>query len=187
MPRNSCSRIYSKTIKKINNMDLVNDKIPVKIKLDGGIMPQKKSKQAAAYDLYCPDNVNILSNRQVIDLKFKIEMPPYLKADIRPRSGYSAKGFELRYITKDGNEEKVMADIDVILGTIDSDYRGNVGVILKVHHIPVPIGNVGLCYIPKGERIAQMAFSFVPDAALFITESLDMSVDRGGGFGHTNE
>lgn len=166
---------------------MINGKIPVKIKLDGGMMPRKMSKQAAAYDLYCPGNVKILSNRQVVDLKFKMEMPPYLKADIRPRSGYSARGFELRYLTKDGTEGMVMADIDVILGTIDSDYRGNVGVILKVCHLPVPSGSVGLCYIPKGERIAQMAFSLVPNVALFQTEALDMSADRGGGYGHTNE
>lgn len=168
-------------------MDLINDKIPVKIKLEGGIMPQKKSIQAAAYDLYCPDDVEILYDRQVIDLKFKLEMPPYLKADIRPRSGYSAKGFELSYIAPDGNIGKVPADIDVLLGTIDADYRGNLGVILKVHHLPQPEYAKSFCYIPKGQRIAQMAFSFVPNVSLFKTESLDMSIDRGGGFGHTNK
>lgn len=169
-------------------MWIKQDKVPVKIQLlGGGIMPEKKSKQAAAYDLYCPENAPIVSNRQIIDLKFKMEMPPYIKADIRPRSGYSARGLDLCYITNDNVVKKVAADIDVLLGTIDADYRGNVGVILKVHHIPQLSEAKGTCYIAKGTRIAQMAFSFVPNAELSEVSELDMSADRGGGFGHTNK
>lgn len=158
----------------------------IKIKLEGGIMPKKQSKYAAAYDLYCPDAIKLLNNREVVDLKFSMEMPHNIKADIRPRSGYSAKGFEVSYITMDGKVKTVRADIDVILGTIDADYRNHVGVILKVNHIPQPSDIKGICFIPKGERIAQMVFSEVPPTELVEVEELDMTDDRGGGFGHTN-
>lgn len=159
----------------------------VKIKLEGGLMPKKQSKYAAAYDLYCPEDVNILLSRQVVDLKFSMEMPHNLKADIRPRSGYSVNGFELCYKSLIGEVKKVRADIDVILGTIDADYRNHVGVILQVRHIPQPDYINGFCYIPQGERIAQMVFSEVPPTELVEVDELDMTDDRGGGFGHTND
>lgn len=159
----------------------------IKIKLEGGIMPKKQSKYAAAYDLYCPYEVTILSDRQIVDLQFSMEMPHNIKADIRPRSGYSAKGFELSYLSFSGETKTIRADIDVLLGTIDADYRNHVGVILKVNHIPQPSDIKGLCFIPKGERIAQMVFSEVPPTELVEVEELDMTDDRGGGFGHTNK
>lgn len=159
----------------------------IKIKLDGGIMPKKQSKYAAAYDLYCPDDVEIWGGRQIVDLKFSMEMPSNIKADIRPRSGYSAKGLELSYMTTDGKIRTLRANADVLLGTIDADYRGSVGVILKTNHIPLPEKLHGLCYIPKGERIAQMVFSEVPTTELVDVNELDLTDDRGGGFGHTNE
>lgn len=163
-------------------MDLINDKIPVKIKLDGGIMPQKKSKFAGAYDLYCPEDTPIFLGRQIINLKFQLEMPPYFKADVRARSGYSSKGVDAAFFDGDSmSKERISAD--VILGLVDADYRGNVGVILKVDDFRC--GTDGW-YIPKGERIAQMAFTFVPNVDLLQADSLDMTDDRGGGFGHTN-
>lgn len=165
-------------------MDLVNDKIPVKIKLDGGMMPKKKSDLAGAYDLYCPEDTPIYLGRQIVNLKFQMEMPPYLKADVRPRSGYSARGFEVVHDICNGAKEKKLVSADVILGLVDADYRGNVGVILKLDYVQCE--ELKDFYIPKGERIAQMAFTFVPNVDLLQTESLDMSADRGGGFGHTN-
>lgn len=160
------------------------DKIPVKIKLDGGIMPQKKSVYAGAYDVYCPEDTPIHYGRQIINLKFQLEMPPYLKVDVRARSGYASKGFEVVYDRSDGTVDKILISADVILGLVDADYRGNVGVLLKVDMAQYT--DIKDCYIPKGERIAQMAFTFVPNVALLQSETLDMSVDRGGGFGHTN-
>lgn len=160
------------------------DKIPVKIKLDGGIMPQKKSKLAGAYDLYCPEDTPIHFGRQIINLKFQLEMPPYLKADVRARSGYSSKGFEAVYNDR-GILKKTLISADVILGLVDADYRGNTGVILKIDDHS--LDGSDNWYIPKGERIAQMAFTFVPNVDLLQADSLDMTDDRGGGFGHTNK
>lgn len=147
---------------------------------------RKSENPAAAYDLYCPVNTGIAANRQVVDLGFSMEMPHNIKADIRPRSGYSAKGFDLFYETRGGDTVRIKADIDVILSTIDLDYCNHVGVILKVNHIPQPSDIKGFCFIPEGERIAQMVFSEVPPTDLVEVDELDMTDDRGGGFGHTN-
>lgn len=162
----------------------LEDLLKVKIKLDGGIMPQKKSKYAGAYDLYCPEDTQLHFGRQIVNLKFQMEMPPCLKADVRARSGYSSKGFKVKAY-KDGTFYDLLLSADVILGLIDADYRGNTGVILKIDD--ERIKEYDYCYIPKGERIAQMAFTFVPNVQLLQSDKLDMTDDRGGGFGHTNK
>lgn len=166
-------------------MWIKTDKIPVKIQLlEGGIMPQKKSKQAGAFDVYCPEDTPIRQGRQIIPLRFRMEMPPYLKADMRPRSGYSSRGFELCYLSRDNIRYSCWVEADITLGLVDSDYRDEVGAILNVHKLP---GLANDYYIPKGERIAQMAFTYVPDVVLGEVDKLDMTDDRGGGFGHTNK
>lgn len=171
-------------------MDLVkldmSSHFDVKIKLEGGMMPQMKSSEAAAFDLYCPEDTPITFGRQVVDLKFKMEMPPVLKANIRARSGYTARGLEV-IREKNGIRERASINADVRLGLVDSDYRDNVGVLLYVDYTQsIDLQGYNI-YIPKGERIAQMDFEIVPLVKLLQTETLDMSNDRGGGFGHTNE
>lgn len=47
----------------------------VKIKLNGGIMPQKQHKGDAAYDLYVPEDVPIFFGRMLVDMKFALELP----------------------------------------------------------------------------------------------------------------
>jgi len=65
-------------------------------------------------------------------------------------------------------------------GTIDSDYRGEVGII---------IGNIGRepFTITRGQRIAQLVIQPVARVTVAVREALDQT-DRGaGGFGHTGE
>lgn len=180
----------------------------VKIKLDDGIMPTLGSKYAACYDVYCPTDYIIKSGRQIIDLGFKIELPTGWHADIRPRSGFSAKGLECekRMYFKKGRDCKkadaIRIDADVLLGTIDSDYRGNCGVIMVCRENVAPskplpciytkeemIEKVPLTYvefvIPKGTRIAQMLVAKDEEVCLIEVGDIDMSNDRGGGFGST--
>lgn len=149
----------------------------VKIKLSGGRMPEAKSPLAAAYDLYVPCDVELRDGRQVVDLKFSMELAHRVCAVIQPRSGYSAKGIEA--VAENGNVVRV--DADVILGLIDEDYRGSCGVIL-IARLP---RNCGRLVLKEGTRIAQMRFVEVPELELCQVDELDMSADRGGGFGHT--
>lgn len=156
----------------------------IKIKLDGGMMPKKATPFDAAYDVYVPEDTNIKIGRQRIDLKFSIELPHGFSAHIRARSGYSLKGMEAMVVRYNGKAEKCRIDADIITGVVDEKYRENVGAILNVHSI----GGFYKCvYLAKGTRIAQMQIVNVPDTEMVEADELDMTDERGGGFGHTNE
>ena len=161
----------------------------VKIKLNGGIMPQKATAGAAAYDLYVPEDVVLQYGRQIINLKFSIELPHGYAATIQPRSGFSANGIEAEEhfdLFSEGEEiTPARIDGDVIRGLIDEDYRGNVGVILNVASMGCPLDEDNYFVLLKGTRIAQMQIIEVPQVELVEVDELS-DTDRGeGGFGST--
>lgn len=147
----------------------------IKIKLDDGYMPCRKTDGAAAYDLFAPNDITISKGRQVINLKFSLEMPPNIASLIQSRSGFSVKGFAGQIFK--GGETK-MFDADVITGLIDSDYRGHVGVIVQSRESSSFI-------VPKGTRIAQMLFVEIPQIKICEVNSLSNSERGAGGFGST--
>ena len=134
----------------------------IKIKLDGGYMPCRKTDGAAAYDLFAPNDITISKGRQVINLN-------------QSRSGVSVKGFAGQIFK--GGETK-MFDADVITGLVDSDYRGHVGVIVQSRESSSFI-------VPKGTRIAQMLFVEIPQIKICEVNSLSNSERGAGGFGST--
>ena len=92
-----------------------------------------------------------------------IALPPGFEAQIRPRSGMALK--------------KGLTIINSP-GTIDADYRGEIG-LAAVNLGPEPV------VIQRGDRIAQMILSRVWQADFELVDQLD-DTDRGpGGFGHT--
>lgn len=92
-----------------------------------------------------------------------LEIPQGWEAQIRPRSGLALKN-----------------SITVLNapGTIDSDYRGQVQVLL------INLGNADFVIEPK-MRIAQMIFSQVSQAIFDGTEEISSTKRGAGGFGHT--
>lgn len=94
--------------------------IRIKRLSEDALIPVKATDGAACFDLYVPRDTPIQKGRNIISLDIAIELPHGFHADIRPRSGFSAKGFE--------DITGCRRDADVLLGTIDEDYRGNVGV-----------------------------------------------------------
>lgn len=162
----------------------------VKIKLNGGIMPKKAHPSDAAFDLYVPEDVVLQHGRQIIDLKFSIELPIGYAATIQPRSGFSSKGIEVEehFCLFEGCEDDisiVRINGDVLRGLVDSGYRGNVGVILNIVHMGCGYTDEYYHVLKKGTRIAQMQIVEVPQVELVEAEQLS-DADRGeGGFGHT--
>lgn len=150
----------------------------IKIKLNGGIMPQKATKGSAAFDIYVPEDVEISHGRQVIDMKFAMEMPENKAALIKPRSGCTLRGIEVLN-TVTGKTHCI--DAEVKIGLVDSDYRKNVGTLLQVYDVPV-LGEQWI--IQKGSRISQMRIVEVPSVELVLAEMLSVT-DRDGGFGST--
>lgn len=103
--------------------------------------------------------------RKIIGTGLKIALPEGYEAQVRPRSGLAARH-----------------GITVLNapGTIDADYRGEIGVIL------VNLSNEAFEIVP-GERIAQLVLAQYTQVDWQLTETLD-DTDRGeGGFGSTGK
>lgn len=101
--------------------------------------------------------------RALVPTGLKMALEPGWEAQVRPRSGLALKHGVTCLNTP---------------GTIDSDYRGEVGVIL------VNLGQEPFI-IRRGERIAQMVIAPVAQVSILEVEELD-STERGtGGFGST--
>lgn len=144
-------------------------KVKIKKLIESAIVPKKASEGAAAYDLYAPATTIVKRGRGIIKLGFSIEMQPGYEAKIEPRSGYSSKGFEDKFARR--------RDADVLVGKIDSDYRGEVGVIIR--------NNGSTFVIEKGQRIAQMTFYEVIGAEFDEVDELTETERGEGGFGST--
>lgn len=142
--------------------------------------PTRASSLSAGYDLYVPNNTVIQPGRNVVSLDFALSLLPGWEAHIRPRSGFSAKGMEGHKISEPGlfDIEPTRFDADVIQGTIDADYRGNVGVIIKSFE-QAPF------VVSAGTRIAQMVIGTHYSGSLDITSEINETERAEGGFGST--
>ena len=155
----------------------------IKIKLEGGMMPKKATPFDAAYDVYVPEDTDLKIGRQCINLKFRMELPHGMAAFIRARSGYSLKGIDATVVDLQNKEHDVRIDAEVMTGLIDEKFRDCLGVLLNFHFYE---GFYKRVYLKKGTRIAQMQIVSVPETEIVESDELDMTDDRGGGFGHTN-
>ncbi len=129
-------------------------------------LPSYGSDLAAGADVraFVRDDIVLEPGSSVLvptGLRFAI--PEGYEIQVRPRSGLALK----HGITVLNSP-----------GTIDADYRGEVGVILINH------GTISFT-ITNGMRIAQIVVAPVIRAKFFITESLDATTRGVGGFGHT--
>ena len=101
--------------------------------------------------------------RTLVPTGFSIGLPEGYEAQVRPRSGLALKHGVTCLNTP---------------GTIDSDYRGEVGVILINHSQESFV-------VKRGERIAQMIVSPVVQSSWIEVETLDETARGAGGFGST--
>ena len=129
-------------------------------------LPAYETAHAAGMDLMAcipADMVLAPGERAIVPTGFSIALPDGFEAQVRPRSGLAAKH-----------------GITVLNapGTIDADYRGEIGVIL------VNLGQTAFA-IARGIRIAQMVVAPVARAAWREVETLDDTARGAGGFGST--
>ncbi len=103
--------------------------------------------------------------RKLIPTGLFIELPEGFEAQIRPRSGLALK--------------KGITVLNTP-GTIDADYRGEIGVIL------VNLSNETFT-IEDGERICQMVIAAHAKAEWVVVDSLNETERGAGGFGHTGK
>ena len=131
-----------------------------------GSIPEYQSEGASGADLRArleKDLVLAPGARAVVPTGLRLQIPPGLEAQVRPRSGLAARG-----------------GISVLNapGTIDSDYRGEVQVIL------VNLGQEEF-RVRSGDRIAQLVFSPVVRVTFRPEASVDETTRGSGGFGST--
>ena len=152
-------------------------KVKFKKLTNTAVLPSKGTLGSAAYDLVVDETIKIPRGRSVIPLNFAIGMPLGIEAKIEPRSGNSAKGMLGVYSLTEPIFTRF--DCDVIVGKIDSDYTGGIGVIVNNRDLPF--------HITKDTAVAQMTFYKVEEADFYQVEHLD-ETDRGeGGFGSTDK
>lgn len=129
-------------------------------------LPQYATSDSAGMDLRANLDAPITLaplERRLIPTGLHIALPKGYEAQVRPRSGLALKH-----------------GIGVLNspGTIDADYRGEIGVVL------VNLSNEPFV-INDGERIAQMVIAQHAVAEWTLVESLDETARGDGGFGHT--
>ncbi len=116
-----------------------------------------------------------------MDINLPCTQPPLVPGEIRViPCGFSVEipsGFELQVRSRSGLSSKGIFVINAP-GTLDSGFRGEVGVILcNMSGAIQPLN--------EGDRIAQLVLSEVPTCLWEVVDELDFTGDRGGGFGST--
>ena len=145
------------------------EKVVVKVTLDKGVqLPKYETKGSAGMDVRANISEPVVLGsleRKLIPTGIKMAIPEGYEVQVRPRSGLALKhGIS-------------MANA---IGTIDSDYRGEIGVILinlsKDEYIVQP-----------QERIGQLVLNKVEQMEFEVVSSLDETERGEGGFGHTGK
>lgn len=131
-------------------------------------LPEYKTAMSAGMDLRAnlSDTITLKPlERKLIPTGLFIELPESYEAQIRPRSGFALK-----------------EGVSVLNtpGTIDADYRGEIGIIL-INFSDKTVD------IKDGDRICQMVINKVEVAILEEVEILSDTVRGEGGFGHTGK
>lgn len=145
------------------------EKIEVKIlKEEGVTLPKYMTEGASGMDVcaYMDEPVTLKPlGRDLIPTGIKMEIPYGYEVQVRPRSGLAIKhGITLLNTP----------------GTIDSDYRGEIKVIV------VNLSNEDY-EIQPGERIGQLVLQKVYQMKFSEVETLEETSRSGGGFGHTGK
>ena len=116
----------------------------------------------SGYDLKTKYAFKLLPNQvKLIPTSLYLELDKHIEAQVRPKSSISAKGILVHF------------------GTVDSDYRGEVQVVMQ------NLNDYGVEF-EVGQKIAQIVFSKKTDIELEQTEDIENNTQRGiGGFGST--
>jgi len=128
------------------------------------IVPSYAHSGDSGMDLFANEAAELQpGERKLVRTGIAVAVPKGFEAQVRPKSGIALK---------DG--------ISVLNtpGTVDSGYRGEVGVIL------INLGSKAQ-KIEKGKKIAQMIISRVEEASVEVVEELDETRRGSGGFGST--
>ncbi|HPH84575.1 MAG TPA: dUTP diphosphatase [Ferruginibacter sp.] len=131
-------------------------------------LPSYATEGSAGMDIRANLEEPVILNpleRQLIPTGLFIALPGQMEAQVRPRSGLATKQGITCLNTP---------------GTIDSDYRGEIKVLL------INLSNEAQ-QINNNDRIAQLVFARVEKASLILVQQLNITERGSGGFGHTGK
>lgn len=138
------------------------------INMSSNPLPSHQTEGSAGVDLQANLSEDVVlkpRERKLIPTGLKIALPSGYEAQIRPRSGLAFR-----------NGITVLNSP----GTIDSDYRGEIKILLINH-------SEEAFTIANGERIAQMVVSKYEKVKFNIVSELDSTERGAGGYGHTGK
>lgn len=131
---------------------------------EGANLPTYQTKGSAGMDLTIVERVELAPmERKLARTGLKVALPHGYEAQIRPRSGLALK--------------KGISMVNTP-GTIDSDYRGEIGIIL-INFSDSPV------VLEQGERVAQMVVQKVEQIQPVLVQNLEDTERGEGGFGST--
>jgi len=126
----------------------------------------RQTPGSSGFDLHAACAGEILvppGEAALVPVGFQLSIPEGYEAQVRPRSGLAIKS---------------RIGLLNAPGTVDSDYRGEVCVILY------NFGDAGFV-VHRGDRVAQLVISRLPRVELVEEDALDETERGSGGFGHT--
>ena len=128
------------------------------------ILPVRATENASCFDV-CADADGVIApgERALVKTGLAVAVPPGFEVQVRSRSGLALK--------------QGVAVLNAP-GTVDADYRGEVGVILMNH------GREPFAF-KRGDRVAQIGVYRVEMCAAVEVEVLESTARGAGGFGHT--
>jgi len=133
----------------------------------GARLPERATEGSSGLDLFaCVDGADhvLLGRKPVrVGTGIAIEFPRGFDVQVRPRSGLAARG------------------VGVMLGTIDSDYRGEVLVTMHV------FGDIEEYRISRGDRIAQLVVTHLGNVDVVEAGELTETARGAGGHGSTGQ
>jgi dUTP pyrophosphatase len=138
--------------------------LKVKLLRAGARLPERATPGATGLDLYaCLDReyVEVGPDVTLVPTGIAIEAPAGFDVQVRPRSGLSRQG------------------VNVVLGTIDADYRGEI--LVSMH----TFGSRKSYPVAQGDRIAQLVVSRVEAVEVVVVAELEDSERGVGGHGST--
>lgn len=144
----------------------MDERVAVQLLSPRARLPRRETAHAAGYDLAaCLDAPLLLApgKRCLVPTGIALAIPPGMEAQVRPRSGLAIRSGVTALNSP---------------GTIDADYRGEVGVIV------VNLGTEPVT-LARGERIAQLVVAPVVRAVFEIAPDLNGTARGAGGFGST--
>ncbi|WP_346817202.1 dUTP diphosphatase [Bacillus paramobilis] len=131
-------------------------------------LPKYAKPGDSGFDLVAAEDTIIWPGEtKVVPTGLAFEIPPGYELQVRPRSGMT-RNTKLR----------------VVLGTVDSGYRGEVGVLVDNTEVPKVV-NMQAHVIERGTRIAQGVIAPVETANFVEVDELSVSERGVGGFGST--